>query len=253
LEKPNNTILDEIITTIDELLDLKDRVARLEIKAKEETRRICLIENDNERADVARYLYWLVPYSRVEEIAIGYQGRRKNKAFDQMIGSAPAGFKCSECSCLLEVNNRTLAATLIAECREHNSKPPHGHQRICPRCKKISDEKKAISREEIDRRNRLRIKELKALPYEAYIQTPEWKNIRARLEITLAWERHGFGLELDEYPRLACYVCQKTHEVEPIHRVGADRGQETNDDVVFVCSPCENKLYREGLVVHSER
>jgi DNA-binding MarR family transcriptional regulator len=87
----------------------------------------------------------------------------------------------------------------------------------------------------IQRQKELRIKELRAMPYEEYLKTPEWQATRARM------------LKLAGY---RCQVCNGKHNGLNVHHRTYERlGEERDSDLVVLCLLCHQMFHDNGKIV----
>lgn len=81
-------------------------------------------------------------------------------------------------------------------------------------------------------------KELHAMPYEDYLWTEHWKNVR---EVMLRFARYR------------CQLCNTpetmTNVIHVHHRTYARRGYEDAADLIVLCSDCHN-IFHERLALH---
>lgn len=73
-----------------------------------------------------------------------------------------------------------------------------------------------------------RIQELRTMPYQEYLQTPEWA---AKRKLTL--ERDGYR----------CRVCNSEQQLRAHHRTYERRGNEDLDDLTTLCQPCHDRFH----------
>lgn len=73
-----------------------------------------------------------------------------------------------------------------------------------------------------------RINELRTMPYEDYLQTPEWQDRRASA-LARAGER--------------CQVCNADRELQVHHRTYERRGNEDPGDLTVLCRPCHARFH----------
>ncbi len=103
----------------------------------------------------------------------------------------------------------------------------------------LEDQLKAIGeRLSVVRQKLMRLEELKNMPYEEYLNTPEWK------------EKREMVLELRGR---RCEECGSTKDLHVHHWVYC-RGEESLEDLVVLCSNCHKKLHEgKELEVKKER
>jgi hypothetical protein len=80
--------------------------------------------------------------------------------------------------------------------------------------------------------------ELRSMPYQDYLQTPEWGE-RASDALQRAGHR--------------CQVCQRNRECHVHHRTYQRRGAELPADLIVLCDECLALHQRMGLIAGSPR
>src|SRR5713226_7615857 len=78
-----------------------------------------------------------------------------------------------------------------------------------------------------------RERELRSMPYQEYLQTPEWR------------ERGGDALKRACY---CCQVCNRNRELHVHHRTYQRRGAELPADLIVLCEECHALCHRKGLI-----
>lgn len=80
--------------------------------------------------------------------------------------------------------------------------------------------------------------QLRKMPYEEYLQTPEWKQKREKV---LARDEHR------------CRVCDSDEKLQVHHRTYARRGGEDLNDLTTLCGPCHEhfheRISQEALMI----
>jgi hypothetical protein len=84
----------------------------------------------------------------------------------------------------------------------------------------------------------LRAIELKRMPYEEYLRTPEW-----RARASAARERFG----------LRCSFCSSDDRLEVHHRTYARRGWEREEDLLPLCRDCHAVFHEHRLLAARPR
>lgn len=78
-----------------------------------------------------------------------------------------------------------------------------------------------------------RERELRSMPYQDYLQTPEWR------------ERAAAALQQAGY---RCQVCKWNRECRVQHRTYQRRGAELPADLIVLCDECLALYHRKGLI-----
>lgn len=75
-----------------------------------------------------------------------------------------------------------------------------------------------------------RLAELRTMPYEEYLQTPEWR------------QKRELALERDNY---CCRVCNSDERLHVHHRTYVRRGNENLEDLTTLCEECHERYHRK--------
>lgn len=245
---PRNEILEGILDRVDAILDLEERVGRLKLELSEEVHRISLIEPLRDREEVARHLYWRTPSVHVNDIAMGFHGRRKNKAFDQMIGAAPAMFECDDCGVVLEVTSRQQAKRLLDQSRAASIEPPKGH--VCDACKAVRQSKEDERRAARNAQWRAHLAALRELSYQEYRQTDHWRALEEGITDLKVRALHGaLWKDFPETCGPSCELCRTRANVDLRHKRDATLGAEDSDDTLLLCRSCGEVLEASSHVI----
>lgn len=76
-----------------------------------------------------------------------------------------------------------------------------------------------------------RLAELRAMPYAAYLQTPEWKKKRARALLIAGYR---------------CQICNVSGLLNVHHRTYERLGCEWLTDLLVLCQPCHETFHKNG-------
>jgi len=80
-----------------------------------------------------------------------------------------------------------------------------------------------------------RIEELKTMPYEEYLKTPEWAEKRAN------------ALQRADY---RCQICNSPHSLHVHHRTYENRGDEQLEDLTVLCDDCHVLYHHKDSISH---
>ncbi len=83
-----------------------------------------------------------------------------------------------------------------------------------------------------------RLEELCAMPYQEYLQTPEWRQKREQV------------LERDNY---CCRVCNSDERLHVHHRTYARRGNEDLEDLTTLCEECHERFHEKTNQIEYSR
>lgn len=202
--------------------------AREEIKAAEESLRLAIerlkeavrlaIEqaSDSARQDLASYLYWQCEDIKPGWIAAGL-GITPGK-IRYIVVPVYSDQSCERCGKPLIQPSRSgyqFQGTMHDEC-----------QRAYWREQRAEGEAR---RNKTTIQFELRKLELKDMPYQEYLQTPEWQEKRKR------------ALKKSDY---RCQVCNTNSEQLNVHhRTYERRGDEIDSDLIVLCRSCHEKFH----------
>lgn len=99
----------------------------------------------------------------------------------------------------------------------------------CPDCLSISAE----TAEVLLKTARARTQKLAAMPYQEYLQTPEWKETR---KAALEHAHHR------------CQICNSSERLNVHHRTYERRGRERSDDLIVLCNSCHALYHGKAKV-----
>jgi hypothetical protein len=119
------------------------------------------------------------------------------------------------------------------------ARPGSIHPDTCAEClRRIKDERQGQVDAWFERR-RVRVHELRTMPYREYLLTPEWQE-RRRARLRAA--------------RFRCQVCNaQDRRLNVHHRTYERRGDEYARDLIVLCEDCHHLFHRNGsLAPHGE-
>ena len=107
-------------------------------------------------------------------------------------------------------------------------------QNRCPSCSAAAAAKAGEERRRhaaMMRARKVRLAELKSMPYREYLQSPEWQATRQR-----ALKRANYR----------CQVCNGGGRLDVHHRTYVRRGEEAATDVIVLCRDCHALYHDDG-------
>jgi 5-methylcytosine-specific restriction endonuclease McrA len=186
---------------------------------------------DEQRKEIARYLYWKVPEVEVAFIAKILRSGCKGKQVPYLLGPAEVGKRtCSECGNIfpLFANSRSDKARVLHESKYNTQRKPKPI--LCQECQERRDEDEERANNEhnarLDEEDRLakaRIQELKSMTYSSYLETDHWNSIRV-------W--------VLKKAKFRCQLCNNQGEMHVHHRTYENRGNEQWGDLIVLCRSC---------------
>jgi 5-methylcytosine-specific restriction endonuclease McrA len=183
-----------------------------------------------ERLEIAQYLYWLDVKIPKEEIAFNLLGITGIE-FSKLLNASFTDIKCKVCLEPIVFKSKNAYKEFI-----DNSEKSYGGE-----CKVCLERRLEISRRECDKQIKERqiqyqitLNKLKALPYPEYLQTPHWLKLR---------DEH---LKRSKY---RCQICNKNGKLNVHHRTYERRGEEDVKDLVTLCEDCHTIFHNQGKIV----
>lgn len=82
-----------------------------------------------------------------------------------------------------------------------------------------------------------RLRQLRAMPYSEYLQTPEWQKKR---------------IKALRFAQFRCQVCNSSSNLDTHHRSYKDLGQEPLSDITVLCNDCHRIFHGNRELVQSE-
>lgn len=133
-------------------------------------------------------------------------------------------FTCPECN--QEVSRPITSKTQLKTYQQDDSMG-----RLYRRCDECTQKRDQSFQDKQDARQR-RLYELRTMPYQAYLQTPEWEETR---KTHLRRARHR------------CQVCNAGNtQLNVHHRTYERRGNEETRDLIVLCRECHYIFHKQG-------
>jgi len=240
-------VVKEIRSTVRDLHEMQEAVTTLKQRIKELTARIgSEVISEDQRIDVARYLYWFVPDVSPKILAKELIGDTEYR-LRELIGKAVADIVCERCVEPIEFESRAHFQEIIKASNSPYRRYREGYRVLCKPCwKALQDERHAeyevrdreyqlraeAYRASIEAQQNARLNQLRTMPYREYLQTDEWRNRR---------QRH---LESVGH---RCQVCNAGRVILDVHhRTYERRGNELYTDLIVLCRTCHDIFHTEG-------
>lgn len=178
---------------------------------------------DRERQQIVRALYWNASY--LETAAIGEAFGIGSGTVPGLAGPIRIG-ACDTCDGDLVAFNRTERTEILSR--------RGSWRRSCSTCRATSREAIRRQSDADHARTQERRQELHAMPYQQYLLSPEWQDLRRRML---------------RRARYRCQVCNRAGlELNVHHRTYERRGFEELADLVVLCRDCHALYHRRGLL-----
>jgi transcription elongation factor Elf1 len=221
MERPNNEIVDQIESILQDIKDMQEAIPDLKKRANQLAMKISSLPSED-RLEAAAFLYWMHPEIHSKVLAEATIGEPKIKPFLKAIGSVTAGISCTRCGELIEITSR------------ENFKWVTTYQNtiLCDDCKEIESSEWSAENERHEREKAKRLNKLRNMSYQEYLRTPEWQ------------ERRNRHLKSAGY---RCQVCNgSTPPLDVHHRTYERRGQEYYKDLIVLCRDCHGLYHKKG-------
>lgn len=236
MKRPNAPGFDELDAMLTDVREMEEGLRNLRLRMHEMPKLIAAqLDNETDRIEAARYLYWMVPEIAGTRIREDLLGVPKN-ALLRSIGTVSGLVQCDRCGTELQFRSRSHMQSVLRTVRRSQRKG-HGHYAegytvICDQCwESIQEERSAHWRKQESMRD-ARLLELRTMPYREYLKTPEWQARRSQ-HVKSA----GFR----------CQVCNASDvQLNVHHRTYERRGNEYYKDLLALCRDCHEIFHREG-------
>ena len=169
---------------------------------------------------IAWHAYWRIPWIRAGWIALFFgQSKRFGSAIHHIVGPADVGWRCYDCGAIVPKKSRVDTGI----CWSIRDSTIHGWARFCENCTEKRLQKHYLLLKQDYRQSKLRLQELRSMPYEEYLQTDEWDEKRRR------------ALWRADYK---CELCNSNGKLHVHHKTYERRGEERNKDLIVLCENC---------------
>lgn len=227
MDRLNLEIIDQIDSIIADIQDMKNAIPKLKTKLNDIALKISSIPYET-RLEVASYLYWMYPEIHTKTIAQATIGEPNVHKLLKAISPVTASITCNNCGQEITITSRAkLSDTIIW--RKHI---------LCEDCKEKENSERIAASEAYDKQKENRFYQLKTMPYNEYLQTPEWQERKKRHLKTA-----GFS----------CQVCNGSGDtIDVHHRTYERRGEEYFKDLIALCRGCHELYHRENKLPKME-
>jgi 5-methylcytosine-specific restriction endonuclease McrA len=237
MKRPYAEPLEEIEAIIQDIGDAQDAIKELEKRLHETVSGLDEIIHDrDELIELAAYLYWMVPEVRSKSIAESLFGEPKLHLLKKSLPAVTAGILCDRCAAEMPFSSRTQLHNTLRDLKRQAKMGIasflEGYRIVCEPCREQIFAERKVEDARIRQVRTRRVDQLRKMPYQEYLQTPEWKARRLR------------HLKSVGYRCQICNASGKTLNVH--HRTYIRRGEELYQDLVVLCEDCHETFHREG-------
>jgi HNH endonuclease len=180
-----------------------------------------------ERLEIAQYLYWLDVKIPKEEIAFNLL-RISGLEFSKILNASFSDIKCKVCLEPIVFKSKNAYKEFL-----NNSTKSYGGE--CNKCLKNRLESWRVEsdnqRKERETQYQINLNKLKSMSYTDYLQTEHWKEVRKK-QLT----KSGYK----------CQMCNKGGDLNVHHRTYERRGEEKYEDLIVLCSDCHNLFHNHS-------
>ncbi|MDF1599690.1 hypothetical protein PZ895_07860 [Mesorhizobium sp. YIM 152430] len=191
-------------------------------------------------ASDAANLYWCSDIPAAE-IIDAYAPDLHPNQIASLAGAAFSPFVCEECDSAVIVASRTKAQELFSQERRRARRPgrwDRWSRLLCSDCRQARRDREIapLLREQHSRQRRET--ELRTMPYQEYLRTPEWA---ARRKDAL------------RRARFHCQTCAGGGQLHVHHRTYVRRGAEHSSDLIVLCADCHDLFHKHGKLANGGR
>lgn len=227
MKRPNVPAMTELESTLQQIQDMNDIIDVLKKKVKRKVGEIAHQIEQDEKKEVAEYLYWVHSELPVDDIAKSFFDTTGNRL--SYIVDGVYTVLCKKCGESITIKSRMQLKSLSS-----SGKYCPSSYYICDSCNSESYIKNHIEwiNKEEDKKNRL--EELKNMQYKEYLTTPEWRETRKK-KLKRA--------------RYRCQVCNSNEKSLNVHhRTYERRGEERDEDLIVLCQDCHEMYHDNGKI-----
>lgn len=271
-DRPNSPAMENLEALIRRIHETEDALRTLSEQRDEMVKELASqIKDRDERLRAINYLYWIVPEISVGSIGKAFlEGEKKDENLKSLIQPLRLNLFCERCGKQFRFLSRTEKERVLTKdygLKEHPPAPesrcsqpriPSHHKKrrywedlitvaelVCDQCHHniIGDrmdqhfERQAMW----EAKRKERLKELRTMPYQEYLQTPEWHR------------RRWYHLKTTGGRCQVCNVSAKEKRLNVHHRKYTTIGNEGFTDLIVLCEDCHQLFHREGKLVKEKR
>ena len=245
INRPPIKALDRIEAIVQDTRDAEESLRFLRKRLADEVRNVReSVKDDQELSAIANYIYWMVPEVSSIPLIEGIEQRKGASPTLLHKWVKPIPIACTNCGAKGKVRcqsrddlDKLLTGEIwhfvCADCRVKENEGSRAHQEESVAQFRATEQARLDSQASVEQAKReaqeKRLWELRRMPYAQYLQTPEWKERRAR-------HLESVGHR--------CQLCNASGELRIHHRNYERRGQELFQDVVVLCRNCHEHFHK---------
>jgi hypothetical protein len=233
IKRPEVPQLDAIMATVEKIHRAEKRLAALREQVAQEARALAGISDRRLRIEAGFYAYWFAPEIPATDIAMGATGRPHPGRLLKLAGPVSVGVPCDRCGEDLPIRSRSHMKEVLDQAR---GGPSAGlrYRLVCVPCQ--NELQKETLNELMAESDALEIRrrELAALTYAEFLQTPEFEDTR---NLHLWWLS-------DRTHALECETCNAETTLGIYHKSAGEGGGL--GDTILLCSSCRDALVAGG-------
>lgn len=240
LDRLDNDVLRELQLMLADIAEAQAAISDMEAQIKLSEDRIdgtilALGDRISDRESLlntAAYLYWRFPKIKVKSLAQAVLGKPNVHEFLRHMPPTQVGVACDRCGEEIHLSSRTQMQDALRRKSLSRVSWAEGYSIVCVPCKsEIFADRGEIYRQRAEAKAD-KIRALRSMPYQEYLQTPEWQERR---------QRH---LKSAGY---RCQVCnQAKGPLDVHHRTYERRGDEYYKDLLLLCRTCHEIFHTTG-------
>jgi 5-methylcytosine-specific restriction endonuclease McrA len=229
--RPEHPIISKLEALLETINDTENKLKELKFQLRYIPKYFSEYSlTQEERLEIAQYLYWLDVKIPKDEIAFNLLGIT-GVEFSKILNASFSDIKCKVCLEPIIFKSKTAYKEFL-----DNYKKNYGGE-----CKICLERRLEISRMERNKQIKERqtqyhitLNKLKVLPYHEYLQTPHWIKLR---------DEH---LKRSKY---RCQICNKSGKLNVHHRTYERKGEEDYNDLVTLCEDCHILFHNQGKII----
>lgn len=203
----------------EEILELQMKIQGVENKILSLASNAIHLSKPHHTQWVIRVLYW---HFQVSVLFLEEQTGLARHKIRAIAGGITVGVPC--CHCGKQTSAYVKSKSELKTRKDFS----------CPQCAAAIEqqrmERDAQHKKKKDREKE-RLEELRRMPYQDYLRTPEWLETRE-------WKLKRAGFR--------CQACNVNGHLQVHHRTYENRGNERDSDLIVLCSDCHSIFHQQG-------
>lgn len=233
IERPEAPQLDAIFATLDKIHRAEKRLAALREQISRDARALAEIPDKRLRIAAGFYAYWFAPEVPVADIAMGATGRPHPGRLLKLAGPVTVGVPCDRGGEDLPIRSRSHMKEVLDQARAGSCSWVR-YGLVCIPCQNALQEESLNERVAECDAMEARRRELEALSYAEFLETPEFEEAR---NLHLWWLA-------DRTQTLECETCNAEKSLGLYHKLGDEEGRRGGS--ILLCTSCRDALLTAG-------